>query len=105
MLILPSKGSKGLLRLKRELRSLGAEARSVDIVCHERIADMRQMHTDLVGPAGLETAGKEARDRLAVDAGVSLQRLPMGDRFPSAFPDGPLVARMRVAVDRGIDGA
>src|SRR5690349_12811973 len=102
---LPSKGAKGLLCLGGQVGGLGAEAGSVDIVSHQRMADMRQVHADLMGAAGLEAASKEAGNRFAVGAGVTLQYFPMRNRLPSTFANGPLVARMRMTVDRRIDGA
>ncbi len=54
---------------------------------------MGQMDPDLVGAAGLQAAGEQAGDRLAVGAGVALQHLPMGDRRAAAFAHGELVAR------------
>ncbi len=44
------------------------------------MADMGQMDADLVGAAGFQPAGEQARHRLAVGAGIALQHLPMGDR-------------------------
>ena len=64
--------AKGLQRLARppaQLRRLGLEARAVDVVAQQRMADMGQMHPDLVGAAGFQPAGEQARDRLAVGAG------------------------------------
>src|SRR5918999_1744613 len=67
--------------------------------------DMRQMHPDLVGPSGLQPAGEKARHRLAMGPGETLQHLPMRYRLTPAWPHRPLVADMRVAIQRGINRA
>ena len=69
------------------------------------MADRGEMDADLVGAAGLQPAGREARDRLAVGAEVAFEHLPMGDRLAAALAHRHLVARARVAVDRLVDGA
>ena len=48
---------------------------SVDSVPHHRVADMAQMHPDLVGASGFQTAFDQARDRPE-----ALDHLRMGDR-------------------------
>ena len=48
-----------------EAGRLGLEAGAVGLVAHHRVADMRQMHADLVGAAGFQRAFDEARHRLA----------------------------------------
>ncbi len=66
---------------------------------------MGKMNANLVRPAGLQPAGEEARHRLAVGADVALDHLPVRHRFAAALADGALLARMRVAVEWGVDGA
>ncbi len=66
---------------------------------------MGKMHADLVRAAGFQRAGEQARHRLAVAAGEMLQHLPMRHRFASVLAHGALVARMRMAVERGVDNA
>ena len=46
----------------------GLEAGAVCGVAQDRMADMGEMHPDLVGAAGFQGACQEARDRLAVAA-------------------------------------
>src|SRR5580700_9618645 len=73
-----------------------------------------QMDPDLVGPAGFEPAEQEARHRLLRPAGfaglvgfggVALEHLKMGDRLAAALADRHALARLRMAVDRPVDGA
>ena len=77
---------------RRQQRRLGLEAGPVDVVAEQRMADMGEMHPDLVGAAGLQPAGEQARDRLAVGSGVDFQPLPVGDR-PRARPAAPPACR------------
>src|SRR5664280_481143 len=84
---------------------LGLEAGAVAGVAHDWMPDMGEMHPDLVGAAGLQRAGQQAGDRLAVGPGIALQYLPMGHRFAAARAHGALVARLRMAVERSVDGA
>ena len=91
--------------LRAEQAGLGLEAGAVGGVAQDRVADMGQMHPDLVGAAGFQGAGEQAGDRLAVAGRQSFQHLPMGDGRAAAFAHGALVAGMRMAVERGVDGA
>src|SRR5688572_22365121 len=102
---LPAKGLDGLARCRRQQRGLGLEARAVGLIAQQRMADVREMDPNLVGSPGLQPAGKKARDRFAVGAGVFLQELPVSYRLAAALPDGLLVARLGMAVDRGVDRA
>ena len=51
-----------------EVAGLGLEVRTIDRVAHQGVADMGEMHPDLMGAAGLELAGKQRGHRLAVAA-------------------------------------
>src|SRR5689334_18425071 len=79
--------------------------RAVDGIAEERVADMGQVHPDLMGAAGFELAGQQRRDRLAVRAIEDLLYFPMGDGLAAALTHRHLLARMWVAVDRRVDGA
>ena len=72
---LPSKGCEGGLGLRAELPRLGLEPGAVNLVAHQRMAEMGEMDADLVGPSGLELAGEQGRDWLAVHAGEGFQLL------------------------------
>src|SRR5262245_59440250 len=63
------------------------------------------MDPDLVGPAGFEPAGEEARNRLAVGAGVALEHLPMGHCLAAVAAHRHLVACAGVAAERLVDGS
>src|SRR5450759_4240211 len=78
---------------------LGLEAGAVAGVAQDRMADMGQMHSNLVGAAGLQGASQQAGDRLAVGADIAL------DRHPQARAHRALVAGLRMAVERSVDGA
>ena len=69
------------------------------------MADMGQMHPDLMGAAGLELAGQQRRDRFAVTPVEGFQDLPMGDGLAAAVAHRHLLAGMGMPVDRRIDGA
>ena len=75
---LSSKGLDRLGRLRRQKGGLGAEARAVDRIADQGVADMGQMDPDLVGAAGLQPAGQQARDRLAVGSRDSAPAPPNG---------------------------
>ena len=49
-----------------EMAGLGLEVRAVDGIAHQRMADMGEVHPDLMSPSGLEPAGEQRGDRLAV---------------------------------------
>src|SRR5215470_15609982 len=95
----------------------GPESRTIDVVPEHRMAAMGEMDADLVGTAGLEPALQQAGDGTAVLALVPLQHLPMGHRLagaaglaagaagPAANAHRLAVAGMRMAADRGVDGA
>src|SRR5438477_13186472 len=97
---LSAKGLKCLAGRRIQERSLGFETGPVSLIPQQGMADVSEMHPDLVGPPRLQLAGEEARDRLAVDAGVFLQDLPVGYGFAATGPDGLFVACLGVAVDR-----
>ena len=58
-----------------------------------------------MGAAGLQLAGQQRGDRLAVTAVESFRNLPMRHGLPAKFADRHLLPRMRMAVDRRIHGA
>src|SRR3954469_19235145 len=91
---LSAKGLKGLGGLRGQPGGPGLEARPIDRIAHERMADMGEMDPDLMGPAGLELAGQKTRDGLAVGAGISLEHLPVGHRLAAVRAYRPLVAGM-----------
>ena len=63
------KASTRLARRRREQARLRLEARHHRPVAQQRVADMRHVHADLVGAAGLEPAFDEAGGRRPVGAG------------------------------------
>ena len=73
---LSSKGLERDSRLGAEMTGLGLEAGAVNIVAEQRMADRGQMDPDLVGAAGFEPAGEQARDRCAVGPGIALEHFP-----------------------------
>src|SRR5215470_3347903 len=103
-----SLSAKGLERIGGRLGQPGGlrlEARPVDLIPHQRVADMGEVDPDLVRPPGFELAGEEARDWLAVGARKGLKLLPMRHGFAAVSAHRHLVARMRVPTDRLVDGA
>src|SRR5665811_1986359 len=101
----PSKTFQGGAGGGGKQAGLGLEAGAVAGVAQDRMADMGQMHSNLVGAAGLQGASQQAGDRLAVGADIALERLPMGYRLASARAHRALVAGMGMAVARSVDGA
>src|ERR1700730_3174496 len=102
---LSAKGLQSGAGLGPELAGLGLEAGSVGRIAQGGVVNMGEMHPDLVGASGVERAGQEARDGLAVAAGQAPQRLPMRYRRAAALAHGAFVARMGVAVERCVDRA
>ena len=75
---LPAEGGERRLALGAEVAGLGLEVRAIDGIAQQGVADMGKVHPDLVGPPGLELAGQERGDRLAVAA----------LKAPAPFPNG-----------------
>ena len=101
-----SKSREGCLRRLGQAGRLGLEARAVDIVADQRMADMGHMDADLVRAAGLQPAVEQARDRLAVRSRRSVSstcQWVIASRPPART--ATLVARSRVAAERRVDGA
>ena len=67
---LSAKGRQRRLGWLRQKRRFGAKSRPVDLVAQEGMADRGQMDPNLVGPAGFEPAGEQARHRLARSAAL-----------------------------------
>src|SRR5689334_7939361 len=88
-----------------ELIRLGLEMRAIDGIAEEGMASMGEVDPDLMGPAGLELAGQEARHRLSVLAVESFPHLIMGHGLAAALAHGHLLAGLRMPVDRRIDRA
>ena len=85
---LSAKGMQGGLGLRAQPARLALKAGGVGLVAQDRVPDMREMHADLVGAAGLQRARQQAGHRLAVGAGETLQHLPMGDGMAAAGAHG-----------------
>ena len=100
-----SEGGQGGLAFGAEVAGLGLEVRAIDAVAQQRMADMGEMHPDLMGAAGLELAGQQRGDRLAVAPVEGFLDFPMGDGLAAAFAHRHFLPRMRMPVDRRIDGA
>src|SRR5688572_14568280 len=106
---LSSKGRQRALRLLAQPRRLGAIAGGISLIAEQRVTDMGEVDADLMGPASLQPAVEQARDRqvliFAVPAGVGLQQVPMGDRLTAALAHRALVACTGVPVERRVDRA
>src|SRR5665213_4487298 len=102
---LSAKTLHGGASLRAEPAGLGFETGAIGGIAQDRMADMGQMHPNLVGAAGLEGTSEQARDRLAVRACEPFQHLPMGHRRAAAFAHRPFVSGSGVTVERGVDGA
>src|SRR5262245_51952358 len=93
---LSAKGLEGGSGGGREVIRLGLEARPVDVVAEQGMANRGQVDPNLMGAAGLQPAGQKAGDGLAISAGVPFEDLPMGDRLATALADRHFVAGARV---------
>src|SRR4051812_46304703 len=102
---LSSKGYERISGCFCEPGSLGLEARPIDRIAHQRMADMGEMDADLMGPASLQLAGQETCDRLAVGPRKGLEPLPMGNRVAAVLAHRHLVAGVGMAAERLVDGA
>ena len=58
---LSAKGLERSARVFGQVDRLGLETRAVGVVSEQRMAQMGEMHPDLVLPAGLQTAGEIGR--------------------------------------------
>jgi hypothetical protein len=116
---LPAKGIERRLGFRRQKGGFGTKTAAIDLVAHDRMADRGQMHPNLVGAAGFQPAGQEARHRRfglfrvpgPADtpgpglARIALQHLPMGDGLAPALAHRHALAGLGVTVDRLVDGA
>ena len=55
---LAPEGGQGGLAFGAETAGLGLEVRAIDAVAQQGMADMGEMHPDLMGAPGLELAGQ-----------------------------------------------
>src|SRR5690349_1920928 len=83
---LSSKGCERVSSCCRQPGGLGLEARPVDRITHQGVADRGEVDSDLVGPPGLQLTGEKARDRLAVGPREGLKLLPMGNGLAAILP-------------------
>src|SRR5262245_50230566 len=100
--------AKGLQRrsgVVTQLIRFRLEPAAVDLVAQQWVSDRGEVDADLVRAPGLEPAGNEARDRRAVAPPLAFEYLPMRDRRAAARAHRHLLARVRVAADRLVDGA
>src|SRR5580704_4679526 len=114
---LSAKGLERALGLLRQKHALGAKTRPVNLVAQQGMSDRGQMHPNLVGAAGFEAAQEQAGDWLSwpraspcrrarpVRRAVAFEHFPVGYRLAPALAHCHAVARLRVTVDRPVDGA
>src|SRR5213075_62165 len=89
---------RGMQCLARELDAV-PRAAAIDRVADQRVADVLEMHADLVGAPGLEAAFDER------GAAEALEHAIGGARGLAAMRDRHARARLRVAADRRVDRA
>src|SRR6188474_3265645 len=103
---LSAKGCQGVAGSWGKKARLGPESSAIRGVPQNWMAQMRQMHADLVGASGLQGAGEQAGDRgLRTGRGEAFEHLPMGDRRTPVAADCLPVARLRMTAERGVDCA
>lgn len=108
---LPSKGVEGGAGGGAKEGGLGPVAGAVNRVPEEWMSEVCDMNPNLVGSAGFQAAFDQThrgfsrrrsfRIRLAF---VFLQHLPVRDRLPTSLTHRHFFPRMRVPVDRRVDG-
>ena len=97
---LAAESGQGCPALGAEMAGLGLEVRAIDRIAQKGVADMGQMHPDLMGAPGLELAGQQRRDRFAVPPVEGFLDLPVGDRLAAALAHRHFFPGMGMAVDR-----
>ena len=102
---LPAEGGECILTLAAEVAGLGLEVRAIDGIAHQGVADMAEVHPDLMGSPGLELAGEKRGDRLAVAPLIRRLQFPMRDRLASARTHRHFFAGIGMPVDRRVDRA
>src|SRR6478752_5755816 len=100
---LSSKGPQCSPCLRPQTAGFGLKSGAVGGITQNWVSDMGEVHPDLVGTPCFESTCEEASDRLAVRPKKALQDLPMGNGRAAASTHGLLVARVRVAVERGVN--
>src|SRR5439155_4039186 len=96
---LTPEGGERRLASGAEMAGLGFEMRAIDRIAHQGMADMGQMHPDLVGAPGLELTGQERRDRLAVAPVEGFLDLPVGNRLAAGIAYRHFLPGIWVPVD------
>src|SRR5262249_49424546 len=81
------------------------KTRRIGRITEQGVADMGEVDADLVGAAGFELAGEQARDWPAVQPFITLDRLAMVDCFAAAGAHRHLLAGFGMTGDWGIDRA
>src|SRR5579885_316776 len=89
----------------RKAARAGLEAFTVGFIAQQRVANLGEMHSDLVRAAGLQLAFEKGSDRLAILALEDFPHLVMGDRPAAARAHAHFYARARIAADRLVDRA
>src|SRR3979411_193444 len=79
--------------------------RAIDAVAQQGMADMGEMHPDLMGAAGLELASQQCCDRLAVSSNEGVLKCPVVDGLAAALTHRHFLPGVGMPVDRRIDGA
>ncbi len=104
---LSPQGVEGGLRLGAQAVDAGLEARRVDGIAHHGMANVGEMHPDLVGAAGFEMGANEARQRGALLVLEGFQHLVMRDRVAACFAvdDGHARAIVGMTADASVDRA
>src|SRR5258708_17816141 len=87
------------------MAGLGFERGGIGAVAKRGMTDMSEVHADLMGAPGLELAGQERRDRLAVTPVEGFLDLPMGNGLAAAFAHRHFLPGMRMPVDRRVHSA
>src|ERR1700738_4628491 len=105
MKCLSAKGFQRVLGRRRELIRLGLEARAIDRIAEERMADGSEMDPQLVRASRLQAACEQARKRLPADGAVAFEHLPVADRSATVCTHGHAITRVGMAPDRLLDGA
>src|SRR5215831_241939 len=102
---LSAKSFKRSTRVWAQTAGFGPESSAVDPIAQDGMSNMGEMHPDLVGAAGLQSASKQSGHRFSISTVETIESLPMSDGRAAVLAHRLLVTGMRVAAQRCVDDA
>src|SRR6476660_4133088 len=102
---LSAKGFQRCARLRPQPGGFCPETGAISRIAKNRVPDMGEMHSDLVGATRLQGARDQARNRLSVSPKKAFQHLPVSDGQAPRLAHRLPVACVGMAADGCINGA